>query len=191
MAGGAFGSVLGMALGGAVAAKLGWRWSFASMAIFGLTLVLLYRLIVTENRLDPERANRPGRARNVGHNLAPGPLLAALFSAPSIICAYIGSGLQLLIMGALIAWIPSFLNRYYGMATEQASLVGAGFVLMGGVGMILCGMVTDRIARTNPERKWVMAMFYSVVCALPGAARRATSPDSTRNTASESSSDSM
>src|SRR5574337_948095 len=42
----------------------------------------------------------------------------------------------------------------------------AGFVLVGGVGMILCGMVTDRIARTNPERKWVMAMFYSVVCAI-------------------------
>jgi len=166
MAGGAFGSVLGMALGGAIAAKLGWRWSFASMAIFGLVLVVIYRLVVTENRLDPERANRPVRARNVGHNLAPGPLLAALFSAPSIICAYIGSGLQLLIMGALIAWIPSFLNRYYGMATEQASLVGAGFVLVGGVGMILCGIVTDRIARPNPERKWIMAMFYSVVCAI-------------------------
>lgn len=167
MAGGAFGSVLGMALGGAIAAKLGWRWSFASMAIFGLALVVLYRIVVTEKRLDPERASRQAKkSGSVADKLGPGPLLAALFSAPSIICAYIGSGLQLLIMGALIAWMPSFLNRYYGMATEQASLVGAGFVLMGGVGMILCGIVTDRIARPNPERKWIMAMFYSVVCAV-------------------------
>ncbi|XXZ59426.1 MFS transporter [Sorangium sp. So ce341] len=35
MAGGAFGAVLGMALGGYVAARMGWRWSFGVTALFG------------------------------------------------------------------------------------------------------------------------------------------------------------
>ena len=53
MAGGMFGSVLGMALGGAIAAQLGWRWSFAGMALFGLVLAVLYPLIVREARIAP------------------------------------------------------------------------------------------------------------------------------------------
>lgn len=53
MAGGAFGSVLGMALGGAVAAQLGWRASFSAMAALGIVLVALYRFLITEKRLAP------------------------------------------------------------------------------------------------------------------------------------------
>src|SRR5215471_19595469 len=53
MAGGAFGSVMGMALGGVVAAHLGWRWSFGAMAGFGFLLVIVYRFVVTEKRLAP------------------------------------------------------------------------------------------------------------------------------------------
>src|SRR5262249_19247961 len=53
--GGAFGSVLGVALGGVVAVHLGWRWSFGTMALFGLLLVAAYGLIVTEKRLGAQR----------------------------------------------------------------------------------------------------------------------------------------
>lgn len=42
MAGGAFGSVLGMALGGAVATQLGWRASFGAMACLGFALVVCF-----------------------------------------------------------------------------------------------------------------------------------------------------
>src|ERR1700756_3371982 len=51
MAGGAFGSVLGMGLGGAVAAHLGWRSAFGAMAAMGIVLVIVYRFVVTEKRL--------------------------------------------------------------------------------------------------------------------------------------------
>ena len=48
MAGGVFGSFLGMALGGVVAGALGWRWSFAAMALIGLLLALAYPPVVKE-----------------------------------------------------------------------------------------------------------------------------------------------
>lgn len=92
------------------------------------------------------------------------PLLAALFSARSILCAYVGSAMQLLVMGALITWMPSYLARYYGMATDRAGVVAAGFVLAGGVGMVLCGAMTDWIARQAPCRKWAVAVTYSLIC---------------------------
>src|SRR4051794_13483231 len=88
MAGGSFGSVLGVALGGALAVQFGWRWSFGAMAILGLVLVLLYRLLITDKKLDAHRV----------HDLADGePVsttgerakLRTLFSTPSVIAAYI------------------------------------------------------------------------------------------------------
>lgn len=169
IAGGPFGSVLGMALGGTLSAHFGWRWAFAAMAIFGLALVLVFRVVVTEPRLAVQR-------RHIGEDkgdaaaprrLALRPLVAALFSAPSILCTYVGSALQLLVTGALLSWMPSFLSRGYGMATDRAGLAAAGFVLAAGAGMVACGALTDWVARHAPSRKWWMAIAYSSVsCVL-------------------------
>ncbi|CAG9185867.1 MFS transporter [Cupriavidus pinatubonensis] len=168
IAGGAFGSVLGMAAGGTLSAQFGWRWAFAGMAIFGLVLVVIYRALITEPRLQAQR-------RALGEDAAPEvqresmairPLLSALFSARSILCAYVGSALQLLVMGALLAWMPSFLSRYYGMATDRAGITAAAFVLAAGAGMVVCGALTDWVARHSPSRKWLMAIGYSVTCCV-------------------------
>jgi len=164
MAGGAFGSVLGMALGGVVAVHLGWRWSFGAMAILGFVLVILYRVVVTEKRLTPLQPARafaqPGSA---GMRTSLRMLLRELFSSKSVVCAYVGSGLHLLVPAALWAWMPSFLNRYYAMAPGKAAVAAAGFVLVTGLGMVACGMLTDRISRGAPEKKWLTAIVYCLL----------------------------
>ncbi|RJG27179.1 MFS transporter [Massilia cavernae] len=151
MAGGMFGSVLGMALGGAIAAKLGWRWSFAAMALFGLVLALLYPLLVREARIAPGRAGRPAPPR------VP---LASLFNSISVRAAYVGSGLQLFVGGAFIVWMPSFMNRYYAMGAGKAGAGAALVVLASGAGMVLCGMLSDRLCLHAPARKISLAIAY-------------------------------
>jgi MFS family permease len=149
-----------------LSAHFGWRWSFAGMAIFGLVLVVFFRFAITEPRLKAQRdalGETTESATGQG-SVSLRPLLSALFSARSILCAYVGSALQLLVMGALITWMPSYLSRYYGMATDRAGATAAAFVLAGGAGMILCGALTDWVARHAPRRKWLMAVTYSVIC---------------------------
>jgi MFS family permease len=173
MAGGMFGSVLGMALGGAIAATLGWRWAFAAMASFGLVLALLYPVIVREKRISPPR---PDESRTGGERAAPATAasvlaakvpLRSLVNSRSVVGAYIGSGLQLFVGGTVIVWIPSYLNRYYAMATDAAGGVAALIVLVAGVGMIACGMLSDRLCRNAPERKFGLAIAYALSsCAL-------------------------
>lgn len=159
--GGAFGSVLGMAFGGVVAVHLGWRWSFGAMAVFGLLLVVLYPFIVTERRLAARPASATGEhLRKLGRPMPLRRILPGLFSAKSVICAYVGSGLQLFIMGSLLAWMPSYLNRYYHMTPDKAGVTAAVFVLCTGVGMIGCGVLTDRLSRNFAVRKWIMAIVY-------------------------------
>lgn len=168
MAGGMFGSVLGMALGGAVAAHLGWRWAFAAMALFGLVLALLYPIIVREKRIAPSRPDelRADEKRAATASAAKVPL-RSLVNSRSVVGAYIGSGLQLFVGGTVIVWIPSYLNRYYAMATDAAGGVAALIVLVAGVGMIACGMLSDRLCRNAPDRKFSLAIAYSLgSCAL-------------------------
>lgn len=165
MAGGPFGSVLGMALGGMVAARFGWHWSFGVMACFGMLLVIVYGAVVTEKRvaslmptIHPRRdAAKPGAKANLR------ALLKGLFSSKAVWCAYVGSGLHLLVPAALWAWMPSFLNRYYALPPGKAAVGAAGFVLITGLGMIACGIITDRISRVNPARKWTSAIGYCLI----------------------------
>ena len=165
MAGGSFGSVLGMALGGVVAARLGWRWSFGAMAAFGFVLVLVYAVVVSERRLASGRAGAGPAARDtLAMRVSLRTLMRGLFSCWSVRCAYVGSGLQLLVPGAMYAWLPSYLNRYYAMAPGKAAVGAAGFVLATGVGMIFCGIVTDVVSKKIPQRKWLVAVLYCLLC---------------------------
>ncbi|WP_085488868.1 MFS transporter [Paraburkholderia susongensis] len=166
LAGGSFGSMLGMALSGIVAAHLGWRWSFVTMAVFGFVLALIYRVVVTEQRIAPGHMTG-SRATGTRPPFAPRELARALFASKSIVFAYLGCGVQLILPGALFVWLPSYLLRAYDMPLDRASVVAAIFVLTSGVGLVVCGMLTDRISRHHPARKWMMAIVY---CVISGAA---------------------
>ncbi|MBD9425880.1 MFS transporter [Pseudomonas sp. PDM15] len=156
MAGGMFGSVLGMALGGAIAANFGWRWAFGGMALFGLLLAAVYPLVVKEARVSHKRF--ADAARQAADKAA--KPLRTLYSSRSVIAAYVGSGLQLFVGGTVIVWMPSYLNRYYQMGTDKAGALAGIIVLCSGAGMILCGMLSDRLCRNAPERKIALAIAY-------------------------------
>ncbi len=148
MAGGVLGSFAGMALGGVLAAHLGWRWAFVGMALVGLVFALLYPLAVREP------ATRPPPTPQ-GHRLA-------LVTDPVVVLAYVGSGLQLLVVGAMTSWIASYLHRTYGLPAQAAAVWGAGALLIGGVGMVICGAVADRLGRDRPARRSTMAAVYGL-----------------------------
>ncbi|WP_406424270.1 MFS transporter [Streptomyces sp. NBC_00873] len=159
IAGGSFGSVLGVSAGGVIAQEHGWRWAFSAMGIFGLVLATVYGLVVTEKRLGTASNKHSTKA---GERAPLRTLLPRLFSSVSVVCAYIGSGLQMFIAMAMLAWMPSFFNRYYSMAPAKAGLAAGVLALLSGTGMILCGIAADRLSRNLAARKWTVAISCSL-----------------------------
>lgn len=60
----------------------------------------------------------------------------------------------------LPAWLPSYFNRVYHLPVDKAGSLAAALLLICGTGMILCGMVSDRLARERPEIKITLAIGY-------------------------------
>jgi MFS family permease len=157
MAGGLAGQVLGVAIGGAVAAAHGWRMAFVAIGLGGLLIAILYPWVVRESRLGSER--HEGRKKVSFDNLG------ALFAGRTLNCAYIGSGVQLFVAGALPAWLPTYFVRYYDLPLKPATSLAALFLAIGGAGMIACGMISDRLVRT-PSQRALLSAFYCLGCAL-------------------------
>ncbi|MFX1766515.1 MFS transporter [Paraburkholderia sp. A1RI-2L] len=155
---GMLGSVLGMAAGGVVAARLGWRAAFVGMALFGLLLVLACAATVTEARVKRHARCQEGGPKGVSESLP--KLVRSLLCTPTLVFTYLGSGLQLFTAYAIIAWLPSYLNRYHHMAPAKAALSAAVMLIVSGVGMALCGMVTDWAARKSARSKVTLAIGY-------------------------------
>lgn len=164
MAGGMFGSVLGVAVGGIVASSFGWRWAFGGMAVFGLSLAMAFAIFVTDRRLKARRAD--ASAVPAASDQAPRAPLWSVVNSPALLATYFGSGLQLFVCAALPAWLPSFLNRFYQIEPGRAAVFASGFVLVGALGMVFGGIVSDRVCRASPARA---APFALVICLVGGS----------------------
>jgi predicted MFS family arabinose efflux permease len=134
-----FGSVIGVMLGGIITERWSWQVAFGIVGIPGLILAVLFRLLAR----DPEPA--PG-ARYVGRTTLH-CIVAELLRPRTVLVTCIAAGLQLLVVSAVYAWLPSYLYRYYGLPADQAGVKSGWVILIGGFGAVLWSIIADRLTR--------------------------------------------
>jgi MFS family permease len=162
MAGGLAGQVLGVGIGGAVAASHGWRAAFSAIGIAGLALAGAYAWFVREERVQAQQETERTKVTLAG--------VKSLFAGRALNFAYMASGLQLFVAGSLPAWLPTYFVRYYDLPLAKATGLAAIFLAIGGVGMIACGMASDRLLGTNAQRARLSTYFCLGSAVLVGAA---------------------
>ena len=156
LAAGLFGSVLGVVLGGIISQHWGWQAGFGAVGIPGLFLAVLFILIVRDYKtVALPGAQRPGKRPTI----AASEIVSTLLKPRTAILTCIGAGLQLVMVSTTYAWMPSYFNRFYGLAPDQAGLKTGIVVLIGGVGAVLWSVVADRASGRFPRaRLYVPAM---------------------------------
>jgi predicted MFS family arabinose efflux permease len=157
------GSVLGVMLGGFIAAHWGWQAAFGVVGVPGLVLALLY-LKVRDYRtveLTPQLDHATRNLRQTVLHIA-----RVLTRSRTMLWVCIGGAAQLVVVSAVWAWLPSFFNRVHGLAPERAAVFAAAVVLAGAVGSVAWGAVVDRAGLRQPRRKLVALAGLCVVSML-------------------------
>ena len=161
------GIVTGAVVGSLVSAHWGWRAAFLVVALPGLVLALL-ALRMGDYRNVPERSR--GRAA-----------AATLLRARSALGAMLGGALLLVIFSTLYTWLPTHLERAYGMPPARAGVLASTVVLAGALGTASAGLVADRLARRDVRwRMFVPAVAAVATTATLGTAFVAVPPGGTQ-----------
>lgn len=133
-----FGTALGVIAGGLIGAAHGWRGAFVWIGTGSLLLVALFPLFVREpSRVVATRVSASG-------SMGLGEVVRELLAPRSARFTYLGSGLQIVALAVIAAWMPSFLAREYGLSADQAGTRAGLLVMMAGIGMIVGGLLADR-----------------------------------------------
>ena len=154
------GSVLGVMLGGLIAARWGWQAAFGVVGLPGLVFALLYlkvrdyRTVRLEPALDAKRRSLGEATRHI---------VKVLARSRTMLWVCVGGAAQLVVVSALWSWLPSFLNRVHGVVPAQAGLKAALVVLCGAAGSVVWGAVVDRVGARQPRRKLVT---MAVLCLI-------------------------
>jgi MFS family permease len=157
------GSVLGVALGGVIAAHWGWQAAFGVVGVPGLVLSLLY-LKVRDYRTVELTQTRSGKGTVWA-------VFTALKRSPTLLWVCVGAAVQVIVLSAVWAWLPSFLNRVHGVAPEQAGMRSALVVLCGALGSVVWGAVCDKAGARWPQwRVLSMALLCLLSALVLGAA---------------------
>lgn len=165
------GSVVGVMLGGLIAARWGWKSAFGLVGVPGLVLALLYlrvrdyRTVALTPALDQATRSVGGVTRHVWR---------ALTRPTTMMYVCLGAAAQLVVVSALWSWLPSFLNRVHGVPADQAGVRAALVVLCGALGSVAWGALVDRAGNRRPRNKLLamagLCLLSMVILSFPFAA---------------------
>lgn len=145
MLGSSLGAIVGLGLGGWIAQHHGWRYAFLLIGAPGILLGLLLALTVRA----PRRVIALGNVAVQQDGWL--TTLVELFRTPSFLWLVLTGGAAAIAGYAIGTWSPSFLIRSHGLNMQEAGfLVGVVGGTGSTVGTLVCGMLTDRMARRDP-----------------------------------------
>jgi MFS family permease len=163
LAAGLVGSVLGVVLGGVIAERWGWQAGFGAVGIPGLVLAVLFLLIVRDYKTVALPLARQTAQRGMN---GVSTVVSALLRPRTVMVTCIGAGLQLVMVSTTYAWLPSYFNRFYGLAPDQAGIKTGLVVLMGGLGAVLWSIVADRASARFPRARLQVPAIAAVTTAV-------------------------
>lgn len=156
------GSVLGVLLGGLIAARWGWQAAFGIVGVPGLVLALLYlrvrdyRTVELTPRLERATSSTQGAATAI---------VKRLIRSRTLLWLCLAAPAQLILVSAIWAWLPSYLNRVHDLAPETAAVRAALVVLCGALGSVVWGALADRAGRKRPRGKLQLTALVCVASA--------------------------
>lgn len=153
------GSALGYVLGGWIGGHWGWRSAFWVVGAPGLILALLALRLKDPRSADHARTAPAGLREYAG-----------LYRVKSYLASTLAMTAMTFALGGLAVWMPSFLNRAWGLSVAEAGTVfGAVTVVAGLAGSLLGGWLGDRLLRVT-GKAYFLVSGVGLILAMPAGA---------------------
>jgi len=162
------GSGLGIALGGWVGQRFGWRWAFALVGTPGIVVAFLAFRLRNPVRGEAHQIETTGTAVEKPREVAAlpsgfGPFVGQvwrevvseirmIFGIRTMRYVLVGVGILLFTVSGVGFWLAVYHDRYSGMTLAQATATTGGVLGLGGiVGTIWGGRLADRLYGQGPS----------------------------------------
>ena len=150
------GSAAGVLAGGYIAAKVDWRLAFFVVGLAGVLIAPLFRLLVKDR---PKPAGAPLPSSATAELAATARIVAR---KPSFWLLSFGAASGSMLGYGIAFWLPSLLQRSFGLDLVETSQFFGAILLVGGVaGVLLGGRLGDTLGkRDRAFYAWVPAIAY-------------------------------
>ena len=151
------GSAAGVMLGGYIATSIDWRTAFIVVGVAGLVLAPVFRLCVREPVRGSDACDREPVRRVFG----------ILVRKPSFWLLAFGASASSMLGYGLAFWLPSLMQRSFGLDLIETAQFYGGVLLLGGVaGVLLGGVLGDRLGARD-RRMYARVPAIAFVIAVP------------------------
>ena len=160
------GGAIGVALGGFIAAKWGWRSAFGVVAIPGLVVAILFFFIkdyktvsLVKNEASPDSSSEKSK-------MSFNDILKEFFSKPSLMLTYFGMTGIVFVTTALMSWLPSFFSRLDNIPLQKAGAKASLVMLLAIVGAPVGGYLADKWRKKKVNARLLLPAITTIIAAF-------------------------
>jgi Sugar phosphate permease len=148
------GSALGYLLGGILGKQFGWRLAFLILGLPGIILAFIVYFAIKDT---PKKIEEKPPFTNY----------LKLLKNKKFVFVCLAQAMGTFTLGALAAWGPSFLNRYFAYdIAKSGTIFGAIIIIAGALGTMLGGIIGDRWQKKT-ENGYFYTTALSYLIAFP------------------------
>jgi predicted MFS family arabinose efflux permease len=151
------GAAIGIAIGGFIAERFGWRHAFGIVALPGLIVALLFFWI--KDYKSVELTKTVAGATTDKQEMTSKEIAGEFIRTPSLILTYLGFAATVFATAAFLSWLPTFFHRIHGISMTEAGLKSGVVMLLAIVGSPIGGLLADKWQKANVRGR---LLFISV-----------------------------
>jgi MFS family permease len=157
------GSAIGVALGGVIATRWGWKHAFGLVAIPGFIIGVLFFFLARDYRT--VKLERPATLTRAARKMRFLEIVKDFLHTPSLLLTYVAFAGNTFLTSAYLIWLPSYFVRTQNMAAGPAGLKASSIMLLAIVGAPLGGFLVDAWRKRRPTARPLFAGLSSLLAA--------------------------